>query len=68
MAAAHMNITSSLAASQVQPDQCGASCPLFVHCELRAALEPYLAYAAYLIMGLGLLASYLSAWGYTRPS
>jgi len=33
---------------------------------LLPALEPYLAYAAYLIIGLGLLASYVSAWGYTR--
>jgi len=34
--------------------------------KLAPTLEPYLSYSAYLIMGLGLLASYLSAWGYTR--
>jgi hypothetical protein len=34
--------------------------------KLLPALQPYLAYSAYVIMGLGLLASYVSAWGYTR--
>jgi len=66
MAAAHMNITSSLAARPSQPDHVELRAHLLSIANCAPALEPYLAYAAYLIMGLGLLASYLSAWGYTR--
>jgi hypothetical protein len=33
---------------------------------LLPAFQPYLRYSAHLIIGLGLLASYMSAWGYTR--
>jgi CDP-diacylglycerol--glycerol-3-phosphate 3-phosphatidyltransferase len=67
MAAAHMNIPSSLAGKAKSNLIMWSFVPTYLSIANGApALEPYLAYAAYLIMGLGLLASYMSAWGYTR--
>jgi phosphatidylglycerophosphate synthase len=67
MAAAHMNIPSSLAGKAKSNLIMWSFVPTYSSiANCAPALEPYLAYAAYLIMGLGLLASYMSAWGYTR--
>jgi CDP-diacylglycerol--glycerol-3-phosphate 3-phosphatidyltransferase len=67
MAAAHMNIPSSLAGKAKSNLIMWSFLPTFLSVgDLLPALEPYLAYSAYVIIGLGLLASYVSAWGYTR--
>jgi CDP-diacylglycerol--glycerol-3-phosphate 3-phosphatidyltransferase len=67
MAAAHMNIPSSLAGKAKSNLIMWSFLPTYLSiANYSPALEPYLSYAAYLIIGLGLLASYASAWGYTR--
>jgi len=67
MAAAHMNIPSSLAGKAKSNLIMWSFLPTFLSvAKVLPRLEPYLAYSAYAIVGLGLLASYVSAWGYTR--
>jgi len=67
MAAAHMNIPSSLAGKAKSNLIMWSFLPTYLSVAgLLPALEPYLSYAAYSIIGLGLVASYVSAWGYTR--
>jgi len=67
MAAAHLNIPSSLAGKAKSNLIMWSFLPTFVSvAKILPAAEPYLAYAAYTIIGLGLVASYVSAWGYTR--
>jgi CDP-diacylglycerol--glycerol-3-phosphate 3-phosphatidyltransferase len=67
MAAAHMNIPSSLAGKAKSNLIMWSFLPTFLSVgKVLPALEPYLAYSAYVIIGLGLLASYVSAWGYSR--
>jgi len=67
MAAARMNIPSSLAGKAKSNLIMWSFLPTYLSiARLLPGWEPYLSYAAYLIMGLGLLASYVSAWGYTR--
>jgi CDP-diacylglycerol--glycerol-3-phosphate 3-phosphatidyltransferase len=67
MAAAHMNIPSSLAGKAKSNLIMWSFVPTFASmAKVVPSAEPYLGYAAYTIIGLGLLASYVSAWGYTR--
>jgi len=67
MAAAHMNIPSSLAGKAKSNLIMWSFLPTFLSvAKVLPSLEPYLKYSAYTIIGLGLLASYVSAWGYTR--
>jgi CDP-diacylglycerol--glycerol-3-phosphate 3-phosphatidyltransferase len=67
MAAAHMNIPSSLAGKAKSNLIMWSFLPTFLSvAKILPSLEPYLKYSAYVIIGLGLLASYVSAWGYTR--
>ena len=67
MAAAHMNIPSSLAGKAKSNLIMWSFLPTFLSVgKVLPTLEPYLGYSAYVIIGLGLLASYMSAWGYTR--
>ena len=67
MAAAHMNIPSSIAGKAKSNLIMWSFLPTFLSvANALPTLEPYVAYSAYVIIGLGLLASYVSAWGYTR--
>ncbi|MGB8298711.1 MAG: CDP-alcohol phosphatidyltransferase family protein [Polyangia bacterium] len=67
MAAGHMNIPSSLAGKAKSNLIMWSFLPAYLSiADYAPALEPYLSDAAYLLIGLGLLASYVSAWGYTR--
>jgi CDP-diacylglycerol--glycerol-3-phosphate 3-phosphatidyltransferase len=67
MAAAHMNIPSSLAGKAKSNLIMWSFLPTYLSIAgLLPAFQPYLRYSAHLIIGLGLLASYMSAWGYTR--
>jgi CDP-diacylglycerol--glycerol-3-phosphate 3-phosphatidyltransferase len=67
MAAAHMNIPSSLAGKAKSNLIMWSFLPTYLSVgNLLPTMQPYLAYSAYVIIGLGLLASYVSAWGYTR--
>jgi len=67
MAAAHMNIPSSLAGKAKSNLIMWSFLPTYLSIAgLLPAWEPFLGYSAYLTIGLGLLASYVSAWGYTR--
>jgi CDP-diacylglycerol--glycerol-3-phosphate 3-phosphatidyltransferase len=67
MAAAHMNIPSSIAGKAKSNLIMWSFLPTFLSvAKVLPTLEPYLGYSAYVIIGLGLLASYMSAWGYTR--
>jgi CDP-diacylglycerol--glycerol-3-phosphate 3-phosphatidyltransferase len=66
MAAAHMNIPSSSAGKAKSNLIMWSFLPTYMSIAGLPSLEPYLAWTAYLMMGSGLLASYLSAWGYTR--
>jgi CDP-diacylglycerol--glycerol-3-phosphate 3-phosphatidyltransferase len=67
MAAAHMNIPSSLAGKAKSNLIMWSFLPTYLSiAECLPGWEPYLSYAAYAIIGAGLLASYVSAWGYTR--
>ena len=67
MAAAHMNIPSSIAGKAKSNLIMWSFLPTFLSVgKVLPAWQPYLGYSAYVIIGLGLLASYMSAWGYTR--
>jgi CDP-diacylglycerol--glycerol-3-phosphate 3-phosphatidyltransferase len=67
MAAAHMNIPSSIAGKAKSNLIMWSFLPTFLSVgNVLPAWQPYLGYSAYVIIGLGLLASYMSAWGYTR--
>lgn len=67
MAAAGMNIPSSLAGKFKTNLIMWGFLPSFVSIGgLLPSCEPALGHAGRIAVGLGLLASYLSAWGYTR--
>jgi CDP-diacylglycerol--glycerol-3-phosphate 3-phosphatidyltransferase len=67
MAAAHMNIQSSLAGKAKSNLIMWSFVPTYLSIAgYLPSLQPYLSYAAYGIIGAGLLASYISAWSYTR--
>jgi CDP-diacylglycerol--glycerol-3-phosphate 3-phosphatidyltransferase len=67
MAAAQLNIPSSLAGKAKSNLIMWSFLPSYVSMAgLLPAWEPHLSRVAYVMMGLGLVASYVSGWGYTR--
>jgi CDP-diacylglycerol---glycerol-3-phosphate 3-phosphatidyltransferase len=67
MASARMNIPSSLAGKAKSNLIMWSFVPTYMSITgYLPSLQPYLSYFAYLSIGAGLLASYISAWGYTR--
>jgi CDP-diacylglycerol--glycerol-3-phosphate 3-phosphatidyltransferase len=67
MASAQMNIPSSFAGKLKSNFIMWSFLPTYVAISgLLPQAEPFVAYLAYFGMSVGLIASYVSAWGYTR--
>lgn len=67
MAGAQMNIPSSLAGKVKTNLLMWGFLPSYLSLNrVVPAAEPYLGYAGHIIVGLGLVAGYYSAWGYTK--